>query len=416
MAHASARALALAALHEWQRGRRFADSILQDLLSKSVLSGSDRAFATELFYGVLRNLTVLDFWIGQLRSGSLDDRSRDLLRLGLYQLFYLHTAGHAAVFETVALAPQTGRSLVNAILRSATRRDAELQAAAEAQSLAVRSSHPEFLVEKWIAAFGSAAASSLCEWDNQPAPVYARINTLKITVADFVANVPGCEPLTGKSDFVRLGAIPHQALERGECYIQDPSTSVACELLAPLPGETVLDACAAPGGKTSLLAQLMANHGELIACDRHPMRLGLLTGNLGRLGVSIAHVIRQDWTSDALSPELRGRHSDRILLDAPCTNTGVIRRRVDVRWRLKAQDFARMPEEQLRIARAVLPLLKIGGALVYSTCSIAYEENTGVVRRLLEEFPNLRLEEERSVLPFHDHFDGAYAAKLIRTA
>ncbi|MBA3273680.1 MAG: hypothetical protein H0T11_07390 [Chthoniobacterales bacterium] len=145
MAHASARALALAALEQWRHGHRFADAILQDLLSRSSLSGSDRSFATELFYGVLRNLTLLDFWISRLRSGSLDNGSRDLLRLGLYQMFLLHTAGHAAVFETVELAPKKSRSLINAILRNALRRADELQKAAASAPLNTRSSHPDFL-------------------------------------------------------------------------------------------------------------------------------------------------------------------------------------------------------------------------------------------------------------------------------
>ena len=414
MAHASARALALAALREWRQSRRFADPIVQELLGTSVLSGSDRAFATELFYGMLRNLTLLDFWISQLRSDSLDDRSRDLLRLGLYQLFHLRTPSHAAVFETVALAPKTSRSLVNGVLRNAMRRATELQAAADAESLAVRSSHPEFIVERWTNAFGAESAAALCDWDNQPAPVYARINALRIPVERFLEEVSDCEPLPDQSNFVRLRAIPHAALQRGECYIQDPSTRLACELLAPKPGDAVLDACAAPGGKSGLLAQLMDNRGELVACDRDGARVQTLRENLERLGVTIARPVKHDWRSGALR-EADGQLFNRILIDAPCTNTGVMRRRVDVRWRLTPDDFARMQDEQVAIVAAVVPHLKAGGALVYSTCSIEPEENEEVVNVLLREFPFLELAAQQSTLPFRDGFDGAFAAKLIRS-
>ena len=154
MAQESARSVAFAALREWRRGHRFADAILQSALASSSLASPDRAFATELLYGVLRNLMLLDFWIGILRSGSVDDDSRDLLRLGLYQLFRLHTPGHAAVFETVELAPRRNRSFINAVLRSALRRASELQEAAAAAPLSVQTSHPDFLLERWTRTYG----------------------------------------------------------------------------------------------------------------------------------------------------------------------------------------------------------------------------------------------------------------------
>jgi 16S rRNA (cytosine967-C5)-methyltransferase len=408
MAHDSARKLALAALIEWRQGRRFADAILQQLLARSALGASDRSFATELFYGVLRNLTLLDFWISQLRSAPLDDASRDLLRLGLYQLFILRTPGHAAVFETVALASARRRSLVNGVLRSAQRRFTELDAAASAAALSIRTSHPDFLIERWTNLFGEEATAALCAWNNEPAPIYARINELKPRneqLGEAVGSAPG---------FVQLDRLSTEALARGECYIQDPSTRVACELLAPRPGETVLDACAAPGGKSALLAQLMQNRGTLVACDRDAARVHTLEENLQRLGVSIARVVQHDWRAGTFGGD-NAQSFDCILIDAPCTNTGVMRRRVDVRWRLQPADFQRMQAEQLAIVAAVLPLLKVGGALVYSTCSIEPEENEQVVERTLREFPFLRFEEQRAVLPFRDGFDGTFAAKLTRT-
>ena len=413
--HQTARGVALTALSEWRRGKRFADSILQQLLDADGLSASDRGFVTELFYGVLRNLTLLDFWIDRLRAGSLDHDSRDLLRLGLYQLFLLHTSGHAAIYETVELAGRKNRALINGVLRAALRKFTELETDAEAEPLATRLSHPQFLIERWINHYGADAASALCEWNNQPAPLYARINRLKISAMEFVANHSTADALTGRTTFVRFNGLPTEALARGDCYIQDPSTSVACELLDPRPGETVLDACAAPGGKSGLVAELMQDRGHLIACDRDPDRIAILRTNLETLGVTCARALWQDWKA-ALSPELAAVSCDRILLDTPCSNTGVMRRRVDVRWRLTPQDFARMPNEQLTIFRAVIPLLKPGGTLVYSTCSIEREENEEVVTRALREFPFLKMTAQKSVLPFCDGFDGAFAARLEREA
>jgi 16S rRNA (cytosine967-C5)-methyltransferase len=416
MAQQTARELALDALRQWRTGENFADGILARLLRLSDLTVPDRAFATELFYGTLRNLILLDFWIGRLRSEHLDHDARDLLRLGIYQLFFLETPEHAAVYETVKLAGPKRRSLINAVLRSAVRRKAELARGADEQNLGVRTSHPEFLVDRWTKNFGAESTAALCEWNNKPAVIYARINQLKISVEDFLAEYASPERLAQPSGFVRLTEISYSALDRGHCYIQDPSTAAACALLKAQPGEKVLDACAAPGGKTGYLAEMMKNRGEVIACDRDSARIRTLRDNLERLGVTVARFIEHNWTSGPHPSEISAVSPfDRILVDAPCSNTGVMRRRVDVRWRLKPKDFSQMRGEQLRILRATVPLLKVGGALVYSTCSLEPEENEEVVKVITQEFSFLKLVEQVSVLPFRDGFDGAYGAKLIRT-
>jgi 16S rRNA (cytosine967-C5)-methyltransferase len=413
MAQRSARETALAALRLWRKEKRFADSIIAGFLANSDLAPSDRAFALELFYGVLRNLTLLDFWIGCLRVSRIETNVRDFLRLGLYQVLLLKTPEHAAVHETVAIAPQKQRSIINAVLRAATRQRCDLLARADEQPLFVRTSHPQFLVERWQENFGAEYTEELCKWNNRPAPIYGRINRTKIDPEAFLKLYPGSRPLTASSDFVEFNTLPRVALDSGHCYIQDPSTAIACQLLDPKPGEKILDACAAPGGKTAYLAQLMQNQGIIIACDRDRERLQILKGNASRLGATIVRAVRHDWTLNRPPEEILSiAPFDRVLLDAPCTNSGVIRRRIDVRWRLRPEDFSQMSNEQMIILRAVFRLLKPGGTLVYSTCSLEPEENEKVVRRLRAELPNLDLQAEKDSFPFRDGFDGAFAAKL----
>lgn len=414
MAQTSARRVALVALRTWRKKENFADAIISKLLSEASLASPDRAFAVELFYGVLRNRTLLDFWVGELRLARIGLDLRELLRLGLYQIFITKTSAHAAVYETVALAPKRLRPIANAILRSATRRRRELQNKAKSQPFDVRYSHPKFLIDRWKKEFGDEATKALCQWNNQPPPIYARINGLKIDRQAFLERYRKARSVPNVSNFVELPS-PTEALNQGDCYVQDPSTAIACELLQPKPGEYTLDACAAPGGKTSYLAELMGNQGLIVACDRDPARLQLLIHNLARLDVRIATIAEHDWTRDRIPEEIRSAAPfGRILIDVPCSNTGVMRRRVDARWRLQPADFLRMQARQVEIARAVLPLLKPGGILVYSTCSLEREENEHVVKQLLEKMPISKLEEERRSFPFRDRVDGAYAARLRR--
>jgi 16S rRNA (cytosine967-C5)-methyltransferase len=409
----SARRAALDALRRWRTRRQFADSIIADLFARTSLPSAERAFALELFYGVLRNLSLLDYWITQLRPARIDVDLRDLLRLGVYQLFIAETSEHAAVHETVDLAGKRHRSITNAVLRSAIRGKQKLRASVSNQPLEIQTSHPEFLIARWERQFGAEAAKSLCLWNNRPPPIYARINHLRTDRKAFFNAIAGVLPLKSSPNFVEIASLPAEALKRGDCYVQDPSTAIACELLSPQPREKVLDACSAPGGKAGYLAEIMQNSGVLVACDRDTKRLRLLKQNLTVLGVRIAKIVAHDWTQSRIPPAIRAEAPfDRILLDAPCSNTGVMRRRVDVRWRLTPTDFARMQKLQIEISSALVPLLRPGGMLVYSTCSVEREENEEVVKHISRKASTLRLEEQKTLLPFRDRFDGAFAAKF----
>jgi 16S rRNA (cytosine967-C5)-methyltransferase len=417
MARLSARRIALNALRTWRKGKRFADLIISESLAKAELTESDRAFAFELFYGVLRNLTLLDFWVGCLRASRVDVDLRDVLRLGLYQLFLLKTAPHAAVHETVELVLRRQRPIVNGMLRAATRHQSELLARADAEALFVRASHPKFLVERWQEHFGAQHAEELCKWNNFPAPIYGRINRLRIDREEFLRLYPDSRPLTRNPEFVEFDVLPTGAVRQGHCYIQDPSTAIACQFLSPRAGEKILDACAAPGGKTGYIAQLMQNRGTIVACDRDSERLQILKENMARLGVGIVRIFDHDWTRGHVPTEIASMAPfHRILLDTPCSNTGVMRRRVDARWRLQPSDFPRMQQRQLEIICALVPLLRPKGTLVYSTCSLEPEENEQLMRQALTSASILRLEEQKRSLPFRDGLDGAFAAKFIRSA
>jgi 16S rRNA (cytosine967-C5)-methyltransferase len=411
-----ARALCQRALMEWAKGTVFSDEILHGLLERHALQPADRGLLTELFYGVLRHLRRLDFLIGQLREGPLDERTRNLLRAGLYQIFHMRVPAHAAVNETVAMAGAT-RGLVNAVLRRALREQAGLSGRLAEEPLPVRESHPDFLVERWLARFGPGATEALCRLNNTPSENFFRVNTLKASLAQLLELQPEASVHDADRGVLKLRRIPPDWLEAGWGYVQDPSTLLAPDLLDPQPGERVLDACAAPGGKTTYMAQKMGGRGRVVACDLYDSRVRRLKENVARLGAISVRVHLVDFllVPGPESPLLEAPF-DRILLDVPCSNTGVIRRRVDVRWRLTEEDFVRMPVQQFALVRRAVPLLKDGGVLVYSTCSLEAEENEAVVERIGREIPELVLEEVRSSLPYRDGVDGAFAARFRKRA
>ena len=251
-----------------------------------------------------------------------------------------------------------------------------------------------------------------------PRAVYGRINQLRIDREEFLRTLSDLASWSrvtpSSSNLMRCRQAPSG---QGHCYIQDPSTAIACQILSPRPGERILDACAAPGGKTGYIAQLMKTGEQSSHAIAIQARLQILKENMARLGVGIVHIFEHDWTRGHVPAGLlQWRHSIASLLDAPCSNTGVMRRRVDVRWRLQPGDFPAMQQRQLEMLRALIPLLEPHGELVYSTCSLEPEENEQVVRRCSDGPPDLRPMEEKRSLPFRDGFDGAFAAKFIRSA
>lgn len=404
------RQAAVSALRAWAKGHDYAETLIERHAQRRKLSSADRGLLQAILFGVLRNRRLLDYWIGKLRDGKLDPETRDILRVGLCQLLILGLPDHAAVNETVEAGKASVRSLINAVLRRATLAKKRMLDDLDDVPLTVIHSHPDWLFNRWRQAFGKRQAVELMKWNNLPSETFFRVNPL----APAAETLPGT-PVEGAPGFYQLeGSLPSALLASGSVYIQDPATRHSVELLDPQPGERILDACAAPGGKAFLIAAALGSAENLVCTDSNEKRLPRLEENLERLHAGKAAVSVHDWTKPAPA-EWHGSF-DAILLDVPCSNTGVIRRRVDVRWRLQAPDIDKITVTQRKILENALVCLKPGGRIVYSTCSIEHAENLGLVEAFLADHPELELRATRDALPFRDATDGAFAARIERKA
>lgn len=426
------REIAVRILQQHARTAQFLDHLLEREFATRALSPADRRLCQELVYGVVRWRATLDWLIARKTAQTPHpSRLQDVLRLGLYQIFWLNRIpDHAAVHETVELAKGLGLAaqagFVNAILRAYLR---ELHSTRHLlQELQITAphlgwSHPEWLVRRWLDRWGPDRTRQLLHWNNTPARNYARVNRLKTRPAELVQRWRTREKVecdVFQREWYEEGLVyelrRHPPLSRMESfqegwfYVQDPSTLLAVWSLQVRPGHRVLDCCAAPGGKTTFIAQLMGNQGRILAQDTDPERLQMLRDNCQRLGVNCVEIVQSNqpwpvWTQEGF---------DRVLVDAPCSNTGVLRRRVDLRWRIQGEDLQRLPSTQLQLLRQAAARLRPGGLLVYSTCSLEPEENEQVARAFLQTVPGFSLEHERILLPFVDGVDGAYVARFRR--
>ena len=321
----TARQLALDALDRIERDGAYANLLLRELLQRSTLEVRDRHFATELVYGTTRMKRACDFLVDRFVARELDHRVRNALRLGAYQLHFLQMPPHAAVGETVEVAPRAARGLVNAVLRRVAK------APVEWPDDATRLSYPDWIVERLREDLGDDA----------------------LDVLEHMNRAPG-------------------VTERADGYVQDLASQWVAEAVGAQPDELVADLCAAPGGKAMVLA---ATGATVVAADLREGRVGLIRANAPDLRVIVA---------DATRPPLRRRSFDRVLIDAPCSGLGTLRRRPDARWRIDAEAPERLAGVQRAMVDAALELLKPGGTLTYSVCTLTAVEGAGVAAHLLD--------------------------------
>jgi 16S rRNA (cytosine967-C5)-methyltransferase len=374
-----------------------------------------------LVFGVVRHYGRIDAALARLVAHPPRFSTRAVLFIAGFELIEATGSAedrgmvakivHHAVEQAKALASPAEARLVNAVVRKlsvalATPAPAKL---ANAQALADYFSHPAWLVERWLSQFGADATRRLLEWNQTPAPVYARWRATEERPPVFLKE-------TMWKDFFEVKPGHWREIETllgsGKLYLQDPGTRLAIDLLAPQAGETVLDLCAAPGGKSLLIADRMKT-GKLTAIDLPGSRIDRLKENLATItGVDVA-LVQHDLLTlsghDLHTDHGLAESYDAVLLDVPCSNTGVMRHRADVKWRLQSGDFAKHGAQQLALLHAAARLVKAGGRIVYSTCSIDAEENDQVIRRFFDSRAGgpFKLEKSSTSLPWSDGHDGA---------
>jgi 16S rRNA (cytosine967-C5)-methyltransferase len=409
---------------EWLETGRFPSRMM------APVAGS-RAFVNEVVQGCVRWKGMLDWVIDRYAARPPAPPIRALLMVGLYQLLRMDSVPvFAAVNETVDAARRGGQGrftgFLNGVLRRADREREALLAELARQDLAVRESHPETLVRRWISRYSEADTEALCRWDNQPPFVVVRVNILRTTPEAYAAQLQaaGIEARPVPAPAVACLTLAHGArvdqlpgFAEGLFTVCDPSTLRAVELTGAQPGERVLDACAAPGGKTIMLAQRMGDRGVIVAMDVSAARLERVHENVARLGLqSVRTVAGSAADQQAVAKVTADGLFDRVLLDAPCTNTGTLRRRPDARWRFTSEHLETAVRRQRALLDTVSAAVKPGGILVYSTCSIEPEENEAQVGTWLREHPGFTEVAREALFPPRSGTDGAFCAALRRKA
>lgn len=445
------REAALHILYRVQEEGAFTSLAANEVLGATQLDPRERALATEIAYTAIKAWNTIDWALNLcLKKRRLEDLPpwiRCVLRVGASQLLFLsRIPARAAIYETVELAKKYGHkgtvALVNAVLRRLLLQRDQLPYPKLEEDpvhhIALRYYHPPWLVARWLHQFGVEETIKLCQANNEPPPLVIRVNTLKIDVPSLIT-VLSQEGVTAyRARYAPEGLIVKDlfalekspAFQRGLFYVQDEASILVGHAVAPEPGSTVIDASAAPGGKTTHLAQLMENRGNILALDIHPGRLQLIEENCRRLGVTCVKTDLVDAT------QLGNRYpdmADYLLIDAPCTGIGVLRRRPDARWRQDLQRLEELVNLQLSILKGSVATVKPGGVLVYSTCSLAPEENHEVLKQFLQEatfmeyedlsgyLPNLPPDLQRQAgsgqiqfLPHRHGTDGFFVARLRR--
>ncbi|WP_375295441.1 16S rRNA (cytosine(967)-C(5))-methyltransferase RsmB [Paenibacillus doosanensis] len=430
----SAREAALDVLVRTEQDRSYSNLLLHQTLQKYRLDKADAALATEIVYGTIQRMNTIDYFLEKFVAkgmAKLQPWVRSLLRLSFYQMMYLdRVPDHAVVNEAVNLAKKKGHQgisgMVNGVLRNVIRQKDGLvipDGLPEAERIALRHSHPEWMVRRWLRQLGAERTERVCEANNRPPRVSIRANIMKIGRDELVKLLLEAGLQAEPSELAPAGVVVrgggNMALtpwfEQGLFSIQDESSMLVAEAVDPKPGEKVLDCCAAPGGKTMHMAEKMGDRGEIWACDIHEHKAKLIREQAERLGLASVRTL----TADARKlPELLPEAGfDRILLDAPCSGLGVIRRKPDMKWSKRESELGDICVIQRELLSQVHRLLRPGGILVYSTCTIEHDENQGMVDRFLQDHPEFEpAAEPMQIYPYEHESDGFFIAKLRKRA
>ncbi|KIL35235.1 16S rRNA methyltransferase [Cohnella kolymensis] len=404
-----ARELAMNVLQRVEMNGAYSGLELNQALSSAELSRADAALATELVYGTIQRLNTIDYSLTGRVNGwprKVEPWVRSLLRLSYYQLRWLsRVPAHAVVDEAVRIAKKRGHAgiagLVNGVLRALLRDGVETPLPEHmnaAERLSLTHSHPQWLVERWIAAYGEQTTELMCAANNEPPHASARVNVLRSERAGLIDAMQDAGLDAAASQLASQGIVTSRAgnlvhtdwYKEGLLSVQDESSMLVAAAADPQPGMTVLDCCAAPGGKSSHLAELMNNEGQVIANDLHPHKEALIRQQAERLGLTVIKTITGD--AAELPERLPPESCDVVLLDAPCSGFGVIRRKPEIKWNKTQDDIDSLSILQRQLLSRVQSLVKPGGVLVYSTCTVAPEENEQAVTHFLAEHPEFSLD------------------------
>lgn len=404
----------------------YANVELAKILRRENFSDLDRRFCTELVYGTIKTAVSLDWKISKYLTRPLekvDKKILTVLRLGMYQIFFMDKVPEsAAVNESVEIAKKisVGASkFVNGVLRNVLRNPEKSKFPDDdsVESVALKNFHPIWLVKLFVEEFGIEETKKICAANNVEPPLCLRVNTLRTTREEILSELKSFGAVAEKSKFVDDGIIlkSHGALDKfkplkiGLCQVQDESSMLIAHLLEPQENNFVIDCCAAPGGKATHIAELMKNRGKIIACDIYEKKIEHIRQNSKRLGIKIIEPILLDAREIG---EKFFAQADRVLVDAPCSGLGVIRRKADLRLKKNFAEIKKLPALQFEILQSAAKSLKVGGILIYSTCTILKRENEEVVKKFLAANENFKLVEMKTLLPHIDGTDGFFYAKM----
>lgn len=439
-----AREVALKIINDVTQNHAYANIALAREINRQKLSDQDRRFITELVYGTIKAQQTLDWMISFYINRPITTIAPivlNILRMGMYQMFFLSKIPiSAACNQAVELTKKYGHvgtvKFVNAVLRNAGRTPEKIVYPDKQKNLvkflALTYFHPEWLVARWLKRLGAEATESLCSINNVTPTLCLRTNTLKNNREELLAILEGEGVVAEASEWTPEGIVCHsspalstlKSLSTGLFQIQDESSMLVAHVLAPQPGEFIIDTCAAPGGKTTHIAALMQNTGRIVATDIYDHKLLLIKQNAERLGISI--IENQVLDATRIGTKFAGQ-ADRVLVDAPCSGLGVLRRKADSRWRKEESMLQELPKLQREILHSAADCVKVGGVLVYSTCTTEPEENQAVVESFMQDRPEFVLQKAGEFLPVSGHevdmvqlwphvdqVDGFFIARLTR--